>query len=176
MDWLTDGLGLLANAASGGVFGLLGSLIGVGAKWLQEKQRQSWQREVWQQEARLQEMQMRARAQETEQELAIAAAETDAAVRQASYRHAMPARSESPWAANLRTAFRPLLTTALVVCTVVIFFRLMDELHQGAALTFAGIDAGDLVAYIVYSTVFAATTAVTWWFGDRAFTPPGLKR
>ncbi|MBK1695783.1 hypothetical protein [Rhodovibrio salinarum] len=36
-------------------------------------------------------------------------------------------------------------------------------------------DVRALLRYIVYSTVFAAMAAVTWWFGERAMTPPALK-
>ena len=28
---------------------------------------------------------------------------------------------------------------------------------------------------VIYSMVFAASTAVVWWFGDRAFTPPSMR-
>ena len=41
MDFLGDLLGGAASVASGGLFGLFGSLIGVGAKYFQEKQRQN---------------------------------------------------------------------------------------------------------------------------------------
>ena len=34
---------------------------------------------------------------------------------------------------------------------------------------------GELLRYIVYSVVFAWSTAVLWWFGDRAMTPPGFR-
>ena len=33
----------------------------------------------------------------------------------------------------------------------------------------------DLLRYMIYSLFFATTTAITWWFGDRAFAPPGMK-
>ena len=35
--------------------------------------------------------------------------------------------------------------------------------------------ADGLANYITHSVVFAATTAMVWWFGDRGMTPPALK-
>ena len=35
--------------------------------------------------------------------------------------------------------------------------------------------AAGLLRYIVFSVVFSFSTAVAWWFGDRALTPPGAK-
>ena len=66
-----DVLGTVLSAGTGGVFGLLGSVVGAWAKYKQEKQRQAWEVKKWEHETRLLELQMQAKAQETEQELAI---------------------------------------------------------------------------------------------------------
>jgi hypothetical protein len=41
--------------------------------------------------------------------------------------------------------------------------------------TFTPEQAKELLVYDVKSLVFSASTAVVWWFGDRAFAPPGMK-
>ena len=71
MGFLAEIFGIGASVASGGLFGLLGSIVGAGSKYLQEKQRQAWQRQKWAYETELLKLQMEAKALETERELAI---------------------------------------------------------------------------------------------------------
>jgi len=44
---------------------------------------------------------------------------------------------------------------------------LVTLLGQGAVV--------EIMTYIIYSVVFSCSTAIVWWFGDRALTPPGMK-
>ena len=74
MEW-ADLIAGAVSVGSGGLFGLLGSAVGVVAKYFQEKQRQTWEREKWSHETELLRLNMEARAQETEQELAIVSQE-----------------------------------------------------------------------------------------------------
>lgn len=179
MEWFGDLLGGVASVASGGLFGLLGSVVGVGAKWLQEKQRQAWEEKKWGHETRMLELQMQARAAETEQELAIVSQEGAWNGLAASQR-ADTALSVNvhTWVNDVRALFRPFLTAGLVVLVYVMFRDLLDGLGTdqsilGAVLTEA--EVKDVLRYVVYSMAFAASTAVTWWFGDRAFTPPAMR-
>ena len=73
MEWLGELIGTGASVASGGLFGLLGSVVGVFAKYKQEQQRQAWEEKQQKYELELLNMQMKQRAQETEHELAIVA-------------------------------------------------------------------------------------------------------
>ena len=84
----------------------------------------------------------------------------------------------SPWAANLKTLFRPFLTTILIGIAVYIFTVLLSAYRGQANLASELFDAqmiSDLLRYAVTSLIFAATTSVSWWFGERALTPPRSK-
>ncbi len=179
MEFLGDLLGGVASVASGGIFGLLGSIVGVGAKWLQERQRQAWEEKKWGHETRMLELQMQARAAETEQELAIVSQQGAWDGLGASQRaDAKLTGSVHTWVNDVRALFRPVLTAGLVALVYVMFRDLLDGLGTdqsilGAVLTEA--EVKEVLRYVVYSMAFAASTAVTWWFGDRAFAPPSMK-
>ena len=173
MGFLGDLLGLGANVASGGIFGLLGSLIGVGAKWLQARQAAKAKTAEWQHEIKLLELQMEAGDRETENELAISRSEGSWQGLSASYNTVVPSSAVPAWANSIRSLFRPILTIALWVLVVIELRWMLDgtlEVWVSDAKQF-----GVTIKYIIDSTVFSAATATTWWFGDRAFTPPGQK-
>jgi len=179
MEWLDGLINIGASVASGGLFGLVGSLIGVGAKWLQERQRQAWEAKKWDHETTMLRLQMDAHAQETEQELAIVsqrgAWEGLAASQQAD---AAISANVHTWVNDVRALFRPVLTTGLVVLVYMIFRDLLAALGAersmlGAVL--AESEVQEILRYVIYSVAFSASTAVVWWFGDRAFAPPSMK-
>jgi hypothetical protein len=168
-----DVIGLLGGAASGGIFGLIGSLIGVGTKYLQEKQRQAWEKVKWAHEADLLKLNMQARSQETEQELAIA--ETEGSWRGLEASHAaarVDAASVHRWVNDIRSLFRPFLTVFLWVVAAAVVYMVTRGLISGYLKE---TDVAELVRYTVYSVVWSASTATVWWFGDRAMSPPGSK-
>jgi len=175
MGFLGDLLGLGANVASGGLFGLLGSLIGVGAKWLQAKQAAKAKISEWQHEIKLLELQMEAGDRETENELAISRSEGSWKGLSDSYHNnaIIPASAVPAWANAIRSLFRPFLTISLWILVVIELSWMLNgtlEVWISDAKQF-----GITINYIIDSTVFSAATATTWWFGDRAFTPPGQK-
>ena len=176
MDWAGDIVGALASAASGGLFGLLGSLIGVGAKWLQERQRQAWERAKWDHEDTMLRLQMEARAAETEQELVIVSQQGSWASMEASHQADVAVSANvHAWVNDVRSLFRPALTIGLVVLCYVVFHDLMNALANRDSLLgaiLAEAEVKDLVRYMVYSVFFAGSTSVVWWYGDRAMTPP----
>ena len=45
MEWLSSLIGVGTSVASGGLFGLIGSLAGVGMKMWQKKQDRGWEKE-----------------------------------------------------------------------------------------------------------------------------------
>jgi hypothetical protein len=74
----------------------------------------------------------------------------------------------------VKDLFRPVLTAGLFVLSYVIF---LDVIRRNGVLAhvLSPDEALELIKYIVYSVVFSATTSGVWWFGDRAFSPPGMK-
>lgn len=179
MEFLGDLLGIGATAATGGLFGLLGSIIGAGAKYLQRRQEIAAEREERAHELKLMDMQIRVGRSETENELKIVEAQTDANVRQASYgiRETLGS-SVHKWVNDVRSLFRPFLTIALWALTAAVLIFIVRAMGDKGPL--AGYitppDAVQLVKYTVYSIVFSASTATVWWFGDRALTPPNMMR
>ena len=177
MEFLTDLIGGGLSVASGGLFGLIGSGIGAIGKYFQAKQQfeQEKERRVWDREDF--KMQMQFSAQETEQEIAIASAEGAWNGLEASIRAdaAIPATG---FAASVKTLFRPFLTMTLVGVSAWIVWLMWSGLtsrDQSILVILAEAEVKDILKYCIYSLIFATTTAVVWWFGDRAFAPPGMK-
>lgn len=169
MEWLGNLLGIGATAASGGLFGVLGSVLGNVSKYFYRKQEQQWQREKWAQENKLQELQMKAGALETEQELAIESQKGSWRGLVASHQVVDPPSYK--WVAAIKSLFRPFITLVLWVLAAWVFHQVVTTLRD----LFSALEFKELVTYMVYSVFFAATTAAMWWFADRALAPPGLK-
>ena len=180
MEFLGDLLGGVASVASGGIFGLIGSTVGAIAKYFQkrqefdqERQRREWDREDFR-------MQMQFSAQETEQELAIASAQGSWSGLSESIRaDAAVATKGGTVTAAIRSMFRPFLTTLLVcVSAWIVWFMwqgVVDGRENGLQLFFTPEEMADIIRYAIYSLLFSTSTAVVWWFGDRAMTPPGMR-
>lgn len=150
---MADIIGLAASAAGGGVFGLIGTVIGRIAGVVERRQDNSQEQARWRHEAALLDLQMRARASELagQESLAhtaggwqglAASVAADAAIGE-SYR----------WVNAVRALTRPLLTLLLWLITILVYF--------GAA--------AEAKASIVETATFAATAATLWWFGDRGY-------
>jgi hypothetical protein len=146
-----DLIGLAASAAGGGVFGLIGTVIGRIAGLFERRQENAQEQARWKHEAALMELQMKARASELagQESLAhtagawqglAASVAADAAIGD-SYR----------WVNAVRALTRPLLTLLLWLITLLVW--------SGAA--------AEQKAGIVETATFAATAATLWWFGDR---------
>jgi hypothetical protein len=146
-----DLIGLAASAAGGGVFGLIGTVIGRIAGLFERRQENAQEQARWKHEAALMELQMKARAPELagQESLAhtagawqglAASVAADAAIGD-SYR----------WVNAVRALTRPLLTLLLWLITLLVW--------SGAA--------AEQKAGIVETATFAATAATLWWFGDR---------
>ena len=174
MGVIMDILGLGASVASGGLFGLIGSIIGVGAKYFQEKQRQAWEEKKWAQEQAMFELNMQAKAAETEQELAIVSQEGSWRGLEASHEAAASVKNVHTFVNDIRALFRPALTIMLWVISAWIFSKIVSG-SVDAWLTGKSPQIVSLVEYMVFSTYFATGTATVWWFGDRALTPASMK-
>lgn len=177
MEILGDLIGGGLSVASGGIFGLFGSVFNKVVNYFQakqafeqEKERREWDREDFK-------LQMEFSAQETEQEIAIASAEGAWSGLEASIR-ADAMTPATGFAASVKTLFRPFLTTLLVCVSAWIVYLLWSGITtaQSAILVvMTEAEIKDLLRYSIYSLIFATTTAVVWWWGDRAPMPPGLR-
>jgi hypothetical protein len=180
MDWAGLAMGLAGSAASGGILGLFGSLIGGGLKFLQTRQQQKFEKEKWTHELALLELEMKRSVAEDEHELALISQQGAwKGVETSLNADAALASSDTyRWSKAVKELYRPFLTSALFIMVWLIFADLMD-IFRGSesvlATAFSKAEAKSLLTYIVQSVVFTATTAGVWWFGDRAFAPPGLK-
>lgn len=157
LDWGTI-LGTTSAAASGGIFGVVGSLLGGIFKAYQKKQEHRQQLEMM-------EMQMKIKSQEGSWSGLTASIAADTSI----------SANVHTWVNDLRGLYRPFLTTCLVAGSVYVFFMLLSALTDKTAalaqlLTVDEIKA--MLRYDVYTIVFLTGTSVGWWFGDRSIQPP----
>jgi hypothetical protein len=177
MDILTGALSLLTGGAAGGLFGLVGSLTGA---WLKEraiKAEREFTKEKWAYELDLQKLQMQAKVQETEQELAIVSQQGAWQGLDQSVKHdTVLVRASSVWVNDVKSLFRPALTLVLQGGQIWIIWLVATGNETMTQVLIAPSNpVADLLRYAVFSWVFAAQTSVVWWYGDRAFAPPGMK-
>lgn len=147
--------GLTADAAAGGLFGLIGTTLGRVTGFFERKQANAQEQARWQHELKLHELAMQAKGQETEAELALLAQSGSWAGLEASIMADAAIGEASRWVVNTLRLVRPTLTLLLWLITGWIFARTQD-------------------GSIVEAAVFAATAATLWWFGDRAPRSPEL--
>ncbi len=178
MELLEQLLGVGASVATGGLFGLFGSVVGAVGKYFQEKQRQAWETKKMGHELKLLDIQAKAQQVENEQELKV----VDQAGSWTGLRESLVAdNSTGPthmWVNDVKSLFRPVLTTGLIAVTVSFFFQIlwaMEKPNSGLLQFFTQSELVEMLVYLVRSIVFTTSTAVTWWFGDRALTPPHMK-
>lgn len=141
---MTDFLGLTASAASGGVFGLLGTALGRVAGFFERRQHHAQERARWVQEAKLLQMQAAARAEDAKAERAPAETSGRWQGLQSSIAADAAIGQSYLWVSAIRGLTRPALTL---------------HLWGIAAAIYASAD-GDGRAAIT-------ETATLWWFGDR---------
>jgi len=146
---MADLLGLGLDAAAGGVFGLVGTALGRVAGFFERRDENAQEKARWGHEYRLHELNMRARAQESEIEIELAAQAGSWKGLEASILADAASGVASRWVINLLRLVRPSLTLLLWLITTWIFIQTQNQAIAEAA-------------------VFAATAATLWWFGDRA--------
>ena len=154
MDILETLIGTGASALGGGLFGLVGNVASKVIGIFEAKQQFAQKKEEWGHEERLLDMQTKAKVQETEQELAVTAASGSWSGLGESLKAETSIGATYPWVNAVRALVRPALTLGLASFLCAAFFAM---------------PAGDIDrAYVADSLVFAAVTAIVWWFGDRA--------
>lgn len=170
-------LELLASGASGGLLGVVGSGINRAIGYFERKQAHEMNLELAHIEAvqsdkkqsheiamqqsnnthvqKLHELNREARAQETEQEIAIMSQKGSWQGLNASIdNQTKSVAKSSQWVVDVQAGTRPLMTLLLWIMVMVIF--IISEPTR---------------AEIVAAVIFSASLATSWWFGDRA----GLK-
>ncbi len=143
---------LVDSGLTGGIFGLIGNVAGKVLGIFETREAFSQKKEEWGHEERLLDMQTKAKATETEQELAVTASSGSWSGLGDSLKAETAIGSTYPWVNAVRALVRPALTMGLGGFLCAAFFT-----TSGAART-----------TIADSLVFAAVTSIVWWFGDRA--------
>lgn len=148
---MADIVGLAASAAGGGVFGLIGTVIGRIAGVVERRQENAQEQARWKHEAALMELQMKQRASELSGQESLAQTAGAWQGLAASMAAEASIGDSYRWVNAVRALTRPLLTLLLWLITSLVYF--------GAA--------AEARADIVDTATFAATAATLWWFGDR---------
>mgnify|MGYP003627870918 FL=1 len=145
--------GVISSVLTGGATGLIGSLLSKGIGIFEAGQKRKDKALEYEQELKLLDKQAALRTAETENELAIANAETAASLREASYSHDNSMGKPHRWVVDVLRLVRPVLTGFLLILVGGIYFTTDD---------FA------MKAGVIDSVLFMTSSAVTWWFGDRS--------
>ncbi len=152
---MSDIAGLAASAAGGGLFGLIGTVLGRIAGYAERRQMHAQERARWQHENQLAQLSMKAKreAADSERKLAdttgrwaglTASLEADAAI-----------ASSYKWVDAARGLTRPVLTLTLWLIAGLVYISASPEERMA----------------ITETASFAATAATLWWFGDRGPQP-----
>ena len=145
--------GVISSVLTGGATGLIGSLLSKGIGIFEAGQKRKDKALEYEQELKLLDKQAALRTAETENELAIANAETAASLREASYSHDNSMGKPHRWVVDVLRLVRTVLTGFLLILVGGIYFTTDD---------FA------MKAGVIDSVLFMTSSAVTWWFGDRS--------
>lgn len=171
MDWGSI-LGSVVSAGSGGILGIAGSLVSGFFKGKQKKAENAFKQLEWDQEARMMELNMKADQVETENELELARSQGSYTGLEQSLRAEAAIGPTHMIVSDLKALFRPFLTLSLWGMAAYVFIKVVQ--NPSGILTEA--EVLELIRYMVYSVFFCASTATTWWFGDRALQPPRTGR
>jgi hypothetical protein len=168
MDIITAAGGGLAGGALGAAFGALGSILnrGLGIFETREKRKDRQLEMAHEVERWGHDLQLAAEARAGEVEAAkqaLARTEAEGSWRglNASLRAEAGIGASWPWVAAVRALTRPALTLLLWVLFAALFLSAMTGALE--ARTAAGV-----VHTAVETIAFSASTALAWWFGDRA--------
>ncbi|MAU65879.1 hypothetical protein [Hyphomonas sp.] len=148
---MADIAGLAASAAGGGLFGLVGTVIGRIAGVVEARQLQAHERARWAHESTMQKLRIEADAAGRAADLREAETSGAWAGLSASLAAEAAIGESYKWVNAVRALTRPALTVLLWGMTGAVFL---------------GADAAGQSG-IVDTATFAATAATLWWFGDR---------
>ena len=143
---------LLGTVLTGGATGIIGSVIGKAFSFLDAWQEEKKATNEHGRTIELLELQNKLGAEESERELAIAETTAASDIRMASYGQASSAGNGSPWVIDCLRLIRPFLTISLIALVGILYFKAVPDGR----------------ATIEASVIYMASSAVLWWFGDRA--------
>lgn len=168
MDIINAASGGLAGGALGAAFGALGSILnrGLGIFETREKRKDrqlemAHEVERWGHDLKLAAEAREGRIEEAKQALAKADAEGSWRGLEASLRAEADIGQSWPWVAAVRALTRPVLTLLLWILFAVLFLSAVSGALEAAT-------AAGVVRTAVETIAFSASTALAWWFGDRA--------
>lgn len=152
-------IGIIAAGASGGIFGVLASVVGAGMKLWNHKQDLEAKKQEWAHEERLIELEMKRDHRKAEYELEI--------VREAGANQLLVTGIESQgnlegtsqWVKNIIALVRPFMTVFLWV----IAYRMFLDLK---AMTIYD----PMLVKLTAISFFSASSTTTFWFSDRSIT------
>jgi hypothetical protein len=143
---------LLGTVLTGGVTGIIGSVIGKAFSFLDSWQEEKKANNEHGRTIALLELQNKLGAEESEREMAITQSKIDADSRVASYSHDSMGGTSSVWVIDCLRLVRPVLTFSLIILVGILYFK--------------AIPAGR--ATIEASVIYLSSSSCLWWFGDRA--------
>ncbi|MAK62638.1 MAG: hypothetical protein CMK09_16840 [Ponticaulis sp.] len=146
-----DWFGMAASAAGGGVFGVVGTVLGRVAGYFEAQQQHVFDKSRWQHETEMVRLNLEVGQAKSEAEQELASLQGSWAGLRSSLEAEVSLTSSYPLVNAIRALTRPALTLLLWVITALVFFNVET----------------DMKARIVETSVFAATAATLWWFGDR---------
>ena len=146
----------LGSVLTGGMTGILGSVIGKAFNfvdmWAEEKKARGEHERTME----MPRLQAELKADELENERMIVEEQSAGAARVAAYNMMQGVEVPYPWVAAILRLIRPILTIMLVAIVWYIYATSNDFAHQET---------------IIQSVIYMASTAVLFWFGDRAMRP-----
>jgi len=143
---------LLGTVLTGGITGVVGSVIGKAFSFLDAWQEEKKADSEHERTLELLELQNKIGAEESEREMEIAQSKIDADSRVASYSHDAVGGASSGWVTDCLRLVRPVLTFSLILLVGILYFKAAP----GGRAT------------IEASVIYMASSATLWWFGDRA--------
>ena len=175
MDPITT-VDTMTTAMSGGVFGLVGSGTSALANHMQRKQTNLHKEREWQYD--IHKMQKQNEAAQSGAPFQIPSIRLPPSIPSSSSKFIT-------FIDGIRSLFRPALTSALMFMTFYFYKTLMEMAQNIEARilsekvsSFLSSPPSDilslseiygLIHYVVHAVVFSTTTAIVWWFGDRAY-------
>jgi hypothetical protein len=172
MDILTTTAGLagtgLAGGALGAAFGALGSVLNRGLAIFETREKRkdrqlemTHEKDRWSHDLQLTAEQRIGQAELARQQLEKIGAQGSWAGLEASIGAERAVESGWPWVAAVRALTRPALTLLLWMLFAVLFVSAMSGALEEET-------AAGVVRTAVETIAFSASTALAWWFGDRA--------
>lgn len=143
----------ILSVLTGGLTGVVGSLIGKAFGFLDMLAEEKKAKNEHIRTIEMTRLNAELRSEELENEQEIVREEQAGKARSASYQHDMSAGISYPWVAAVLRLIRPTLTIMLIAIVWYIFSTTDDVAQQET---------------IIQSVIYMCSTAVLWWFGDRA--------